>query len=94
MVAASSVLASGDTAWNKLLFDGMKSVEKQFLAGYLCASLYYLIEDPHSRQILFVDSEANTAINTALLAAASSTAVMVRARTLLSQIPVLSGRFG
>lgn len=56
----------------------MKSVEKQFLAGYLCASLYYLVEDTHSRQSLFADSQASTAIIKALLAAGSSTAVLVR----------------
>lgn len=63
-------------------------MEKQFLAGYLCASLYYLIEDGRSRQILFADREASTAITTALLAAASSTAVMVRAHPFFSHVPV------
>ena len=56
----------------------MKSVEQQFLAGYLCASLYYLIEDAHSRHILLADNKASAAVTTALLTAASSTAVMVR----------------
>lgn len=56
----------------------MELVEKQFLAGYLCASLYYLVEDTHSRPILFADSKASTAIIKALLTAASSTAILVR----------------
>lgn len=69
--------ASGDSAWTQLLLQGMESGDKQFLAGYLCASLYYLIEDTHSRQCLLADSKASTAIIKALLAAGSSTAVLV-----------------
>lgn len=56
----------------------MESAEKQFLAGYLCASLYYLVEDTHSRRIVFSDSKASKDITKALLAAASSNAVLVR----------------
>ena len=73
----SSAHASGDSAWTQLLLQGMKSVEKQFLAGYLCASLYYLVEDTHSRQCLLADSKGRTAMVKALLVAGSSTAVLV-----------------
>ena len=68
---------SGDSAWSKLILKGMESAEKQFLAGYLCASLYYLVEDTHSRRIVFSDSKAGRDVTKALLAAASSTAVLV-----------------
>lgn len=69
--------ASGDAAWSEFLLKSLGAVKKQFLAGYLCASLYYLIEDTCSCQILFADSEADTVIMSALLAAASSTEVLV-----------------
>ena len=51
--------------------------KKQFLAGYLCASLHYLIKDTCSRQILLADGEASSAIIVALLAAASNTDILV-----------------
>lgn len=70
--------APGDSKWCEFLLKSLASAKKQFLGGYLCADLYYLTEDACSRQILLADSDVCTSITTALLAAASSTAVLVR----------------
>ncbi|KAL0034990.1 hypothetical protein WJX79_004632 [Trebouxia sp. C0005] len=64
---------AGNQDWCQLLLDGIDSRDKQFLAGYLCASLYHLIKDPHSRQIILAEHEAQTAVLAALLGAALNT---------------------
>ncbi len=70
-------LLTGNQDWRQLLLDGIDSRDKQFLAGYLCASLYHLIKDPQSRQIIFADHEAQAAVLAALLGAAHNTDTLV-----------------
>ena len=68
---------TGNQDWRQLLLDGIDSKDKHFLAGYLCASLYHLIKDAQSRQIIFADHEAQTAVLAALLGAAQNTHTLV-----------------
>ena len=69
---------TGESSWRKLLLDGLASQEKRpFLSGYLCASLFYIVKDPCSRQQLFADSAAQAAVTEALSEAALCTLSLV-----------------
>ncbi len=68
---------AGNQDWRQLLLAGVDSRDKQFLAGYLCASLHHLIKDPQSRHIIFADHEAQAAVLAALLGAAQNTDTLV-----------------
>ncbi|DBA98101.1 TPA: hypothetical protein ACH3X1_014721 [Trebouxia sp. C0004] len=64
---------AGNQDWRQVVLDGVQSRDKHLLAAYLCASLYHVIKDPQSRQLVFADHEAQAAVIAALLGAAHNT---------------------
>ena len=68
----------GDQGWRQILVEGIDPAKRQFLTGYLCASLYYLLDDPSSRMAMFGDDKAGEAVVGAVLTAALSSESLVR----------------